>query len=96
MKFGRLLLRNIRLLRSFDQSTANLYLGLLSFALANVPFFMAASGVYGDPFVLILVGLSLGSFLAPPTLVYSQAALLPDQEAFAGMVDPAGSIATTP
>jgi len=72
VQFARLLVRNAGLLRSFDPSSRNLYLGLLAFSLANVPFFMAASGVYGDPFVLILVGLSIGSFLALPTLVYSQ------------------------
>jgi len=96
VQFGRLLVRNTGLLRSFDPSSANLYLGLLSFALANVPFFMAASGVYGDPFVLILVGLSLGSFLAPATLVYSQAAQQSEQEAFAGVEASAVSIGTIP
>ncbi len=96
VQFTRLLVRNAGLLRSFDPSSSNLYLGLLSFALANVPFFMAASGVYGDPFVLILVGLSLGSFLALPTLVYSQAAQPPEQEAFAGVTAPAGTVPTAP
>jgi len=74
VQFSRLLVRNVGLMRNFEPSSANLYMGLVSFALANVPFFMAASGVYGDPFVLILVGLSLGSFLAPPTLMYAQEA----------------------
>lgn len=74
VQFARLLVRNAGLLNCFDSSSRNLYLGMLAFSLANVPFFMAASGVYGDPFVLILVGLSLGSFLALPTLVYSQTA----------------------
>jgi len=92
MQFGRLLVRNTGLLRSFDSSSANLYLGLLSFAIANVPFFMAASGVYGDPFVLILVGLSLGSFLAPPTLVYNQAVQSLQRDELAGMAEPTGSV----
>jgi hypothetical protein len=72
VQFARLLLRNAGLLDCFDPSSRNLYLGLMAFSLANIPFFMAASGVYGDPFVLIMVGLSLGAFLALPSLVYTQ------------------------
>lgn len=66
--------RNFRLLRLLPAGTANLELGLLAFGLANIPFFGAAAGVYGDPFILILCGLSLGSFLAVPALVLSQSA----------------------
>ena len=44
----------------------------MSFALANVPAFFSAAQLYGDPFVLILMSLCLGSFLAIPTLVAQQ------------------------
>jgi hypothetical protein len=74
VQFGRLLMRNADLLNCFDPSSRNLYLGLMAFSLANIPFFMAASGVYGDPFVLILIGLSLGAMTATPTLIHAQSA----------------------
>ena len=57
------------LLRYLPATTANFLIGLLAFGLANTPFFLAASGVYGDPFVLLLLSLCLGSFLAIPILV---------------------------
>ena len=66
---GRAILRNVSLLRQLPPPTANLELGLLCFGLANIPFFSAAAGVYGDPFVLILTGISVGSFFAVPALV---------------------------
>ena len=66
------LLRNFRLLKQLPQSTSALLMGLMSFALANVPAFFSAAQLYGDPFVLILMSLSLGSFLAIPTLVSQQ------------------------
>ena len=61
--------RYLPLLRYLPATTANLLIGLLAFGLANTPFFLAASGVYGDPFVLLLLSLCLGSFLAVPILV---------------------------
>ena len=57
------------LLRYLPATTSNFLIGLLAFGLANTPFFLAASGVYGDPFVLLLLSLCLGSFLAIPMLV---------------------------
>ena len=52
-------------MRYEPNSIATLEIGLLAFALSNLPFFSAAAGVFGDPFVLIicgiLFGLSLGS-----------------------------------
>jgi hypothetical protein len=71
---GLVLLRNFRLLRQFPQPTAALLMGLVSFALANVPAFFSAAQLYGDPFVLILMSLCLGSFLAIPTLLAQQQA----------------------
>jgi hypothetical protein len=69
---GMVLLRNFRLLKQLPQSTSALLMGLMSFALANVPAFFSAAQLYGDPFVLILMSLSLGSFLAVPSLVSQQ------------------------
>ena len=60
-------------------STATFEIGMLAFALSNLPFFSAAAGVYGDPFVLIICGLSLGSVFAVPTSS-SKAGILGAQE----------------
>ena len=73
---ARLILRHLNLLRYLPSPTSNLELGLLSFGLANIPFFSAAAGVYGDPFVLMLCGLSFGSFFAVPALVLHRQQLL--------------------
>ena len=78
---GRAILRNVSLLRQLPPPTANLELGLLCFGLANIPFFSAAAGVYGDPFVLILTGISVGSFFAVPALVIQRNRLQLQQQA---------------
>lgn len=72
--------RNFRLLKFLPQSTAILMIGLLSFSLANIPSFISAGQLYSDPFVLILIGLSMGSFLAIPSLVAQQQLLQQQQE----------------
>ena len=61
--------RNLSLLGALPQSWIHLHVGLLAFALVNIPFFAAASGIYGDPFVLLLLSLAFGSLLAVPLLV---------------------------
>jgi hypothetical protein len=53
----------------------HLHLGLLAFGMANSPFFLAASGIYGDPFVLLLLSLAFGSVLAVPLLAAGQRGL---------------------
>ena len=68
----RNLLRNLRLIRQLPAATANLELGLLAFTLAQIPFFSAAAGVYGDPFVLLLCGLCIGTVFAVPSLLGEQ------------------------
>jgi hypothetical protein len=65
----KLLLRNFKLVKYLPTEVSILLLGLVSFAIANVPLFISAAQLYGDPFVLILMSLSLGSFLAVPSLV---------------------------
>jgi len=74
--FLRTLQRNFRLLRLLDPRFAFLLLGLVAFGLANVVFFFSAAQVYSDPFVLILLGICFGSFLAVPTLIARQQAQL--------------------
>jgi hypothetical protein len=61
--------RILPLMRLLPPQTAAFEIGLLAFALSNLPFFSSAAGVYGDPFVLIICGISLGSVLAVPSLV---------------------------
>jgi hypothetical protein len=63
------LYRNFRLLRFLPPQAATLLLGLASFAIANIPLFISAAQLYSDPFVLIMMSLCLGSFLAVPALV---------------------------
>jgi hypothetical protein len=65
---GGLLRRNLGLLRQLPPSIAVFQLGLFCFGIANIPFYASASGVYGDPFVLIMITLSVGSILAVPYL----------------------------
>ncbi len=63
----RAVLYSLRMMRYEPDSIATFEIGLLALALSNLPFFSAAAGVYGDPFVLIICGLSLGSVFAVPT-----------------------------
>lgn len=46
-----------------------LSLGLIAFVSANVPVFIGASQVYGDPFVLVMLGLCLGFVYSMPRLL---------------------------
>lgn len=46
--------------------------GLMAFLLANIPVFIIAAQVYGDYFVLLVLGLSLGAVLRIPRLVYAE------------------------
>lgn len=68
----QLVVRNFKMLLYLPQNTVSLYMGLLAFAISNLPFFYSAAQVYTDPFVLILMSISVGSFLAVPTLVAQQ------------------------
>jgi hypothetical protein len=68
--------RNFRLLSLLEPRLAFLMLGLVAFGLANVVFFFSAAQVYSDPFILILMGICFGSFLAVPTLIARQQAQL--------------------
>lgn len=48
-----------------------LNIGLIAFLASNIPNFVVASQVYGDPFVLIVLGLSAGFVLAAPAVIQS-------------------------
>lgn len=47
--------------------------GLMAFLFANIPVFIIAAQVYGDYFVLLILGLSLGAALRIPRLVHAAA-----------------------
>jgi hypothetical protein len=70
---------SLRMMRYEPDSSAIFEIGLLAFALSNLPFFTAAAGVYGDPFVLIICGLCFGSVFAVPT-ASSEAGVISSQE----------------
>ena len=72
----RTLQRNFLLLRLLEPRLGFLLLGLVAFGLANVLFFFSAAQVYSDPFILILLGICFGAFLAVPTLIARQQAQL--------------------
>jgi hypothetical protein len=61
--------KNFLILERLPNKVAFPLLGLLSFGLANVLFFFSAGQVYSDPFVLIIMGLCFGAFLAVPSLI---------------------------
>ena len=75
--------RNFRLLRLLEPRLAFLLLGLMAFGLANIVFFFSAAQVYSDPFILILMGICFGSFLAVPTLIARQQAELAYRQSLA-------------
>lgn len=46
-----------------------LALGMLAFVAANVPIFIGAAQIFGDPFVLMILGTQLGFVLAVPRMI---------------------------
>jgi hypothetical protein len=61
-----------RCLREAYHHSDQLYrleLGAISFVGANVPVFVGAAQIFGDPFVLIILGMNLGFVLAVPRLI---------------------------
>lgn len=52
-----------------NQDLLRLILGLLSFIAANVPVFIGAAQIFGDPFVLVILGLQLGFVLSVPRII---------------------------
>jgi len=47
-----------------DNPTVPFFLGLVAFLAANVPLFIVATQIFGDPFVLLILGWSLGFAIA--------------------------------
>lgn len=56
-------------LRYAPPSYSLLNLGLIAFLAANLPNFAVASQIYGDPFVLSVIGLTAGFVLATPIVI---------------------------
>lgn len=68
----QMLWRNFKLIRFLPPEDIALLTGCLSFGLANIVFFFSAAQLYSDPFVLVILGISIGSVLSVPLLVYSR------------------------
>ena len=68
----QMLWRNFKLISILPSEDIALITGTLSFGLANIIFFFSAAQLYTDPFVLIVLGISVGSILSVPVLVYSR------------------------
>ena len=68
----QMLWRNFKLIRFLPSDEIALIAGTLSFGLANLVFFFSAAQLYSDPFILIVLGVSIGSMLSVPVLVYSR------------------------
>lgn len=68
----QLFLRNFRLMRFLSSEEIALLIGCLSFGLANIVFFFSAAQLYSDPFILIILGISIGPILSIPVLVYAR------------------------
>lgn len=66
--FTRYIWRLLSYLAHASPVHANLAYGLVAFMLANVAAFSVATQAYGDIFILLTLGLSLGFLLALPTL----------------------------
>lgn len=81
---ARAILRIARYARRAPPEQALLLYGLIAFLPANAAVFLTAHQVYGDPFVLIVLGLVSGSILAAPRMWLAQ------QAAIAGERLPAG------
>jgi hypothetical protein len=79
----QMLWRNFRLIRFLPSDEIALVAGTLSFGLANIVFFFSAAQLYSDPFVLIMLGVSIGSILSVPILVYGRMQLQKSNPALA-------------
>jgi hypothetical protein len=61
--------RCVLLAADHDQKLFRLSLGIVSFIGANVPIFIGAAQIFGDPFVLIVLGSQLGFVLSVPRVI---------------------------
>ena len=70
--FARHFWRNLKLLRQMSSSLSLLLFGLIAFLAANFAVFTSAAQIFGDPFVLLILGSCAGFVLAAPRLLYSE------------------------
>ena len=68
----QLFLRNFRLIRFLPTEDIAILIGCLSFGLANIVFFFSAAQLYSDPFILVILGISIGPIFSIPVLVYAR------------------------
>jgi hypothetical protein len=66
---ARAVRRALAVVARADPELLRINLGLLAFAAGNVPVFAGASQIYGDPFVLFILGSCVGFVLAGPRLI---------------------------
>jgi hypothetical protein len=76
--------RALAVVAKSDPELLRINLGLLAFVAGNVPVFAGASQIYGDPFVLFMLGSCLGFVLAGPRLVDLRAQAEARRAAIAG------------
>lgn len=95
-----LVTRNLRrvlaLAALYDHDLLKLALGMLALLAANVPVFIGASQIYGDPFVLILLGLMLGFILAIPRILQLRAVRMNRESALRASIASHERIPRTP
>ncbi|MEZ5582505.1 MAG: hypothetical protein R3F37_06910 [Candidatus Competibacteraceae bacterium] len=70
--FARHFWRNLKLLNQMSFGLSLLLFGLVAFLAANFAVFTSAAQIYGDPFVLLILGSCAGFVLAAPRLLYSE------------------------
>jgi hypothetical protein len=73
LSLGIVLRRIIHLGRSVRPEAARLFFGLAALFPANAAVFLTAHQVFGDPFVVLLLGLMVGATLALPRHAYLEA-----------------------
>jgi hypothetical protein len=73
--FARHFWRNLQLLQRMSSRLSLLLFGLVAFLAANFAVFTTAAQIYGDPFVLLILGSCGGFVLAAPRLLYSEQVL---------------------
>lgn len=79
-QLGKLLIDNCRIIAALLPREGIICCGLTAFVAANIPVFLVASQIYGDPFVLLILGLSVGVVMASPHLIPRMISI-PEQEA---------------
>ena len=79
--FAKHLHKCVKLVASFAPEKLSFVVGILVFLVSNVPTFMVASQVYGDVFVLTILGFLAGALFAIPKQVVLRLEYLKSQSA---------------